>query len=502
MTIYTLCSYIAIIAIVLTFVFDKFWGVIKSYWLSILQNFCGGLFIFSGFVKAVDPLGTAYKMEEYFKEFELTAKGSFLKFSTDLFPILAKYAIGFSVFMIVLEIVVGIMLIIGHKSKLTSWLFFLTIVFFTVLTGFTYMTGYVPKESNFFEFGKWGEYTASNMRVTNCGCFGDFIKLEPKTSFFKDIFLLIPSILFLFFHRNFHVLFTNGIRNAIAVLSTAGLFLFCIANYKWNEPMIDFRPFRAGVDIKAQKEAEAKAESDIEIVSWKLQNLNSSEIKIVNNEEYMTNFKSYPKSEWKVLDQIKTEAAIPRTKISEFAIFDLENNEVTENVLTEPRSRIMINCPKLYYTSSTEVSTVMDTIWKFDTIIKDKKLEPEYVKSISEVKEKKIKSNTYTWNEEYKQRLITKIAPFLDSVYQDSVKAFFVCGGASEDALKSLFEQLPFKATVYLADDILLKTIMRANPGTVLWRNGKIIQKWHYNHLPNLTEMRRDFLDWNARPIH
>ncbi|NOT38735.1 MAG: DoxX family protein [Saprospiraceae bacterium] len=502
MTIIALCSYIAVAAVILTFIMDRYFHVVKNFFVSVLQNFCGGLFIVSGFVKAVDPLGTAYKMEEYFKEFEYTAKGSFLNFCADIFPLMAKYAIGFSVFMIVLEIVVGIMLIVGHKPRLTSWLFFLTIIFFTILTGFTYMTGYVPTDANFFQFSKWGDYNYENMRVKGCGCFGDFIKLEPKVSFIKDLFLLIPSILFLFFHKKFHTIFSNGIRNALAVLSLVGLLLFCLANYKWNEPMVDFRPFSAGADIKTQKQAEAKAEADVEIESWKLQNINSSEIKIVKNEEYMTNFKSYPKTEWKVIDQIKTKMAIPRTKISDFAMFDLENTEYTNTILDEPRSRIMINCPKLYYTTTTQVNTVMDTLWKTDTIVKDKKSAPEYIQSIAEIKEKKVKSNTYTWNEEYKKKFTEKIIPFLDSVYQDSVKAYIVCGGASEDAIAGLFNQLPMKATILLADEILLKTIMRSNPGVVLWRNGKIIQKWHFNHLPDMTDMRRDYLDWNARPIH
>ncbi|MCC6815381.1 MAG: DoxX family membrane protein [Saprospiraceae bacterium] len=502
MTIYTLCTYIAIIAVLLTFIIDKYFHSVKSYLMSFLQNFCGGLFIFSGFVKAVDPLGTAYKMEEYFKEFELTAKGSIFSFSADLFPLLAEYAIGFSVFMIVLEIVVGIMLILGHKPKLTSWLFFVTIFFFTILTGFTYLTGYVPKETNFFEFSKWADYTATNMRVTNCGCFGDFIKLEPKTSFFKDIFLMFPAVFFLFNYKKAHTLFASGLRNAITLLSTFGLILFCIANYKWNEPMIDFRPFKSGTDVKAQKAAEAKAEADVKILSWKLQKLSDKSLKIVSDEEYMTNFKAYPKTEWKVLDQIKTEPSIPRTKISEFAIFDLDGNEFTETILTEPRSRIMINCPKLYFTSSTETKSIQDTIWKTDTLVVKKDSTPEYRQTVSEIKEKTVKLNVYKWDEEYKQLFLSKIIPFLDSVYQDSVKSYIVCGGASEEALKNLFEQISVKAQVLLADDILLKTIMRSNPGVVLWRNGKIVHKWHFNHLPDLTEMRRDFLDWNARPIH
>ena len=68
---------------------------------------------------------------------------------------------------------------------------FLLVAFFTVLTGFTYLTGFVPDGSNFFDFGSWvGVHNENNMKVKDCGCFGDFIKLKPKTSFLKDVFLL------------------------------------------------------------------------------------------------------------------------------------------------------------------------------------------------------------------------------------------------------------------------------------------------------------------------
>ena len=76
---------------------------------------------------------------------------------------------------------------VGYYRKWTAWLFFLIVFFFTILTGFTYLTGYVPLDANFFDFSAWGPYVKENMRVTDCGCFGDFIKLDPKISFFKDL---------------------------------------------------------------------------------------------------------------------------------------------------------------------------------------------------------------------------------------------------------------------------------------------------------------------------
>lgn len=501
MTILTLCFYIAIVASILTFVMLKWSNNVQSVWISFLQNFCGSLFIFSGWVKAVDPMGTAFKMVEYFEEFENTAKSSFLKFTADIFPFMAKYAVEFSVFMIILEIVIGVMLIIGYKPKWASILFFLIMIFFTVLTGFTFLTGYVPKEANFFEFGKWAAFAESNMRVTNCGCFGDFLKLTPETSFKKDLLLMIPAIIFMFSWKKFHSLFTSSLRLGITSFATVALFLFCLANYKWNEPMFDFRPFKKGADIRSLKEAEAKAMGDVKIEFWRLKNKSSSETKIVSDNDYMSNIKAY-KADWEVVEQIKSKPSIPNTKISDFALYNLEGSDVTEEVLAEPRSRIMINIPKLYYTSQTFATAIQDTVWKLDTVKATDGKEFTTMKSISEIKEKKEKKNSYTWDEKYKNLLTSKILPFLDSIHQDSIKAFFVVGGVSEDALKALFSQINVTYPIYTADDVLLKTIMRSNPGILLWRNGKIISKWHHNHIPTLDEMRRDFLDWKAPLIH
>ena len=214
----------------------------KNLLTTFMQHFCGVWFIFSGLVKAVDPIGTAYKMEDYFVQFEATFEGLNNMFAglAPLFPWLAGYANGFSIFMVVLEIVLGVMLIVGFQRKLTAWLFFLLVVFFTLLTGFTYLTGYVPTEDNFFDFAKWGPYVKTQMRVTDCGCFGDFIKLDPRISFFKDLGLMLPALLFLFRSKWMHQLWTGGVRRWAVYGSTAFVLLLCLRNTYMDLPMVDF----------------------------------------------------------------------------------------------------------------------------------------------------------------------------------------------------------------------------------------------------------------------
>ena len=138
MKLLTLVLYIAIAAAVLTGMMGLLKKGHKSWLMTFLQHFTGILFIISGLVKAVDPMGTAFKMEQYFTEFEYTFAETAFKFLSPLFPFLSSISLVFSIVMIIFEIVLGVMLIMGHKGKLTSWLFLLLVLYFTMLTGFTF----------------------------------------------------------------------------------------------------------------------------------------------------------------------------------------------------------------------------------------------------------------------------------------------------------------------------------------------------------------------------
>jgi uncharacterized membrane protein YphA (DoxX/SURF4 family) len=502
MNIISLLVNIGIVAILLTALI-YFWNRKISLIDSFLQNFCGALFVFSGWVKAVDPVGTAYKMEQYFEHFESTFAATWMKFIAPLFPLLGKFSISFSIFMIVLEIVLGVMLILGAYRKLTAWLFFGIILFFTALTGFTYLTGYVPEGVNFFDFSNWGLYSENNMKVKDCGCFGDFIKLEPKISFFKDIFLLIPAIWFLFRWKKLHQIFSPSLRTAVTAFSTLGLILFCLSNFVWNEPMIDFRPFKKGVNIKEQLEKEKKAAADVEITAWSLKNKASGELKVVPNDEYMKNFAKYPKAEWSVVDQIKSKPTIPITKISDFEITDVSNMSMTDFILSDSRNALVVISPKVKYKSKSEMVTVTDSLFVSDTLYFGKKkdsisIAPRFDKLVT----KELKKNIYTWDPEFLHRMKTVIVPFIDSLKAEGVTYYAVIGGMSEEALADLKKTVGFEMTYYIADDILLKTIMRSNPGIMHLRNGVVINKWHYKQLPDVKEVREQQFHYDSLKLY
>ena len=309
-----------IVAIILTLMVEFVFKKRKSWLLSFVQNFTGFFFLFSGIVKAVDPLGTAYKMDQYFAEFQDQFARMGMDTFSQLFPWLASFSTGFSVGMIVLELALGVALIVGWSRFWTSVIFFLTVIMFTILTGFTYLTGFVPGQDyvavekagitkevledegkkliadgwtktadipmHFFKFGKWVDFDSNNQKVTDCGCFGDFLVLKPKTSFYKDLFLMIPAFILLFGFRSCHQLFKPGIRSIIVLLSTIGFLVYCISNYVWDIPKVDFRPFANGVDINARKAAEEDAASNAP-VTYNLTNKTSGALESMPMDTYL-----------------------------------------------------------------------------------------------------------------------------------------------------------------------------------------------------------------------
>ena len=129
--------------------------------VGIARIFVGIFFIISGFIKMNDPVGFSYKLQEYFGEDVLNL------------PFLQPFALGIAVFVVIYELLLGVMLILGYRKKFTMWSLLLMIIFFTFLTF----------------------YSAYFNKVTDCGCFGDALPLTPWQSFWKDVVLLVLILL-------------------------------------------------------------------------------------------------------------------------------------------------------------------------------------------------------------------------------------------------------------------------------------------------------------------
>ena len=198
--------------------------------VSLIRMLVGLLFILSGLVKANDPLGLAYKMQEFFEVWNagLATSSFFAKESLiSFFHWLHGGALALAVVMITLEIVAGLALLIGWQKKAVLWGLLVLIVFFTFLTGHAWASG----------------------KFKNCGCFGDCLPISPLASFLKDVALL-GAILFLFVNKKFIFPFATkgarGVLMAAALLAT--LFLqWYVLHYL---PLVDCLPYKKGADIR------------------------------------------------------------------------------------------------------------------------------------------------------------------------------------------------------------------------------------------------------------
>jgi hypothetical protein len=198
----------------------------------ISQFIVGLLFIISGLVKANDPLGLSYKMQEFFELWNssLSKNGKF-GFLVNSFEFLHAHSLALSIIMITLEVVAGLALLTAWQKKLTTWLLFILILFFAWLTGYAYLSG----------------------KFTNCGCFGDCLPITPLTSFLKDVILLALIVLLLSGIKYIQPFFSysrkaSGTTLLIGLIATV-LLQWYVLNYL---PIADCLPFKKGNNISQQ----------------------------------------------------------------------------------------------------------------------------------------------------------------------------------------------------------------------------------------------------------
>ena len=298
--------------------------------------FVGSLFIFSGLVKANDPVGFGIKLEEYYAVF--AERWSWTSFLFEAHWLMESVNLQ-AAFLTVLEVALGIALLMGLWRNLVGWLLLLLILFFTWLTGYSALTG----------------------SVTDCGCFGDFIPLTPWQSFYKDLVLLV-LILILFFMR-------KGIKPVNPPALSIGLFLAVTGFAAWvnmhvlqHDVFLDWRPYAVGDNIQKQMEIPADAEPDVMEMRYVYKNISTGEkvtLEFLNTElkekanlDKLTKY-SNDKENW-TLDTSYAEVKKKgfRPKIVDFAISDEKNAFITDDVLNYEDYVLMVVSSSFDHTSA------------------------------------------------------------------------------------------------------------------------------------------------------
>lgn len=356
----------------------------------IARVFVGVLFIFSGYVKLVDPLGFSYKLEEYFGPGVLE-----LEF-------LVPFALPIAVFVVIYELLLGVTLLIGYAPKFTRWSLLLMIIFFTFLTF----------------------YSAYFNKVTDCGCFGDAIPLDPWQSFYKDIILLV-LILFIFFkHEYLKPLFSKSV--GFIIFFIAFLVSGYLSYYGLNHlPIVDFRPYHEGADIPASMKVPEDAPKAVYNYHWKF--------KMNGEEKVITTQGSYPEVEGELITydtELVDEGYIP--PIHDFSL-EKNGEDYTDELMAEE---------KLLMIAAYNLSKSKIEAWK-------------------------------------------SILPAIEKAEKAGYKVIILTS-SGEKAQKGLKEELQRELDFYFADETAIKTIIRANPGLLILNEGVIKQKLHWHDATKL----------------
>ena len=248
----------------------------------------GGLFIFSGLIKLNDPIGTEIKLEEYFEVFGQDFGSFFLMFRS--------IALELGMFLIVLEVVLGVAVLINYRMEITTVVLLALIVFFTFLTF----------------------YSAYFNKVTDCGCFGDAIKLTPWESFIKDVILLILILHLFWYRKRLKPMLSENAGNAI-VGATTVISLFLGIYAVLHLPFIDFRAYRVGNNIPEQMKP---AEQPIFQYTF----LNKDDGKNIQSDTYLTDTLKYKYVGVKQTNEDKTKA-----NITDYAVSSVEGDDMTQS---------------------------------------------------------------------------------------------------------------------------------------------------------------------------
>jgi len=290
-----------------------------SVWIWAARIFVGLLFIFSGLIKANDPLGFSYKLVEYFEVFHIT----FLNF----------LALSMAIVLCSLEMILGFALLIGVRGRQVAWWLLGIIIFFAFLTF----------------------YSAVFKVVQTCGCFGDAIVLTPWQSFSKDLVLLLLIIILFKNRSKINPLFTTKTSDRLLIIAI--VLSFGVSFYTYNFlPVFDFLAYKVGVNIPDEMKTPAGAMPDEYEQTYHLKNNKTGATKVMTDKEYLkTNI--WKDNNWVIVGTPETRLVKKgfTPKIQDLTIQDAQRNDYTKELLSNPYYSLFIIADDLTQADTTAI---------------------------------------------------------------------------------------------------------------------------------------------------
>jgi uncharacterized membrane protein YphA (DoxX/SURF4 family) len=377
--------------------------------LKFSRIFVGALFIFSGLIKANDPLGFGYKLQEYFEVFHMN--------------FLSGMATGIAILLCTLEIVLGALLLLGFWSKKVAWGLLLLIIFFTLLTFIS----------------------AAFKVVTSCGCFGDAIPLTPWQSFSKDL-ILLALIIVIFLNKNLiQPLFKKeATQRNIAIAVTVVSLGFGIYTYNVL-PIIDFLPYKVGAHLPSLMVIPPGEKPDEFEIMYHLKNKKTKEEKDMSDKAYLKT-EIWKDNNWEIIGE-PTKNLVKKgfePKIKDLNITDASGTDYTKELIENPYYNIIFVAYDLHATNEAAIGKLN--------------------------------------------------ALALNATQQFNIRTVLLTSNSAQDA-QAFIKKNNLFSEVFYADAVPLKSMVRANPGILLMKNGVVINKWNSHNIPTFDQLSRKYFD-------
>ena len=365
------------------------------YGVNLCRLVLGMVFVFSGFVKAIDPLGTQYKIQEYLAAIGLGG----------MIPDLLT--LGTSIALSAVEFCLGIFVLFAIRRRLCAKIMLVFMGGMTLIS--LWLALFNP--------------------VTDCGCFGDAVRLSNQQTLIKDLILMVPAIvlwrwplkMYRFISRSSQWIAINFTILFILITS-----LYCL----YKLPVFDFRPYHVGADIKKGMQIPEGAEQPKFVTSFLMEK---------NGVRKEFSLDNYPDSTWQFIDSKTTqisEGYVP--PIHDFSIQASEGDDITDSVLSRRGYTFLLISPNLDKADDGDFGAI-DALYEYA---------------------------------------------------REQGVPFYCLTASTEEAIRHWEDITGAEYPFYITDETTLKTIIRSNPGLLLLKNGVVIGKWSHNDLPAADDLQ------------
>jgi uncharacterized membrane protein YphA (DoxX/SURF4 family) len=367
--------------------------------MKILRNLfrilVGLVFVFSGFVKGIDPLGTVFRMDDYFMAFNM--------------PFFKPFSLYLTIVLCALEFLLGVSLVFNLWIKKTAWLLLPMMIFFTVLTYFDAFYNVVP----------------------DCGCFGDALKLTNMETFIKNLVLMAFIIPIFIWRKKYRSLMKPSSDATVLILT--GLAFLTMSVYCYTHlPLIDFMSWKVGNKVN-----ETTRKPVIFYVTYKN--------KVTGEEkEYISPDYPWNDSTWLANWIFKSQRVVDPNNDNGVVlkVEDEAGNDFTSAILNNPDYQFLLVAYDLGSASTDAFHRIL----------------PFYKRAV---------------NDGYSFVCLTSTPP-------QEIRSFRIANGTAFD--------------YFNADDIVLKMMVRSNPGLILLKDGVVLAKWPFRNFPGYDEVREKYL--------